>query len=334
VSPGLPSLGTTGTTDGAVYRGNLRQQIDYPLSLGPIRVVPYAEGIYTGYTGSPNGGWQNRLYSGVGMQATTAFWKVDDSAESDLFDIHRLRHVIEPQINLFTSGTTVQRSDVYVFDVPTDAISDISAMQLALNQRWQTKRGGPGRWRNVDVFSWNLQGNFFANQPPDDLLQPLGFRGLYFPSLPETSIPRNSINTDATWRISDTTALLGDAQYNLDQSDLATAAIGVTVRRDPRLSYYFGTRYINQLNSNIATFAFNYQLTKKYALAFSQSYDFSQKDDVSSSITMTRKFDRIFLAVRVYHNSIDSSSGVTFNLIPEGLPGQVLNTVQGVFAGQ
>jgi hypothetical protein len=259
---------------------------------------------------------------------------VDDSAESDLFDIHRLRHVIEPELNLFTSGTTVERSDAYVFDEPTDAINDISAAQLALHQRWQTKRGGPGRWRSVDMVSWNVQANLFANQPPDALLEPLGFRGLYFPSLPEASIPRNSINTDATWRVSDTTALLGDAQYNLDESEWATAAIGLAVRRNPRLAYYVGTRYINELNSNIATFAFDYQLTKKYSLAFSQSFDFSQKDDVSSSITMTRKFDRVFFAVRIYHNSIDDTSGITFNLIPEGLPGQVLNSVQGVFAGR
>ncbi len=334
LTPGLPSLGTTGVTDSAVYRANLRQEINYPASLGPIRLVPYIEGIYTGYTDAPNGGWQNRLYSGVGLRATTAFWKVDDSAQSDLLDIHRLRHVIEPELNLFTSGTTVERSDVFVFDEPTDAISDISAMQLALHQRWQTKRGGPGRWRSVDWITWNLQANLFANQPPDALLEPLGFRGLYFPTLPETSIPRNSLNTDATWRISDTTALLGDVQYNLDESDLATAAIGLAVRRDPRLSYYLGTRYINQLNSNIATFAVDYQLTKKYTLAFSQSFDFSQQDNVASSITMTRKFDRFFVAVRVYHNSTDDTSGITFNLIPEGLPGQILNSVQGVFAGR
>lgn len=333
VSPGLPSLGTTGITNSAVYRGNFRQEVDYPMGIGPVRMVPYVEGIYTGYSDSPDGSGQNRLYGGVGLRATTAFWKVDDSAESDLFDIHRLRHVIEPDLNLFTSGMTVDQDDVYVFDRQIDAINDISAMQLALHQRWQTKRGGPGRWRSVDLFTWNVEGNFFANQPPDALLEPLGFRGLYFPSLPETSIPRNGVNTDFTWRISDTTALLGDSAYNLDESQWATASLGLAVRRDPRLSYYIGTRYINELDSNITTVAVDYELTKKYSLAFSQSFDFAQQSNVGTDLTVTRRFDRFFLSVSVYHNSIDNTSGIRFNLLPEGAPGQALNHLQQVFAG-
>ncbi len=332
VSPGLPAEGTTGTTGDPVFRGNFRQEIDYPVSAGPFRIVPYVEGIYTGYSYAPDGEAKHRLFGGIGLRATTAFWRVDDSAESDLLDIHRLRHVVEPEINLFTSGQTIDRSQVYVYDEQTDAINDISAVQLALHQRWQTKRGGPGRWRNVDFFSWNVEANLFANQPPDNLLQPTGFRGLYFPSMPEASIPRNSINTDATWRVSDTTAILGDAQYNLDEARLATAAIGVAVRRDPRVSYYLGTRYIDELNSNIATFAVDYQLTKKYLFSFAQSYDFSQRDNVSSSITLTRHFDRVFVAVRFNYNASDNISGIGINVIPEGAQGQYLNTVQNVFA--
>ena len=72
---------------------------------------------------------------------------------------------------------------------PIDAINDISAAQIALRQRWQTKRGGPGRWRSVDFFTFNVEGNFFANQPDDDELAPTRFRGLFFDSLPEASIP-------------------------------------------------------------------------------------------------------------------------------------------------
>jgi lipopolysaccharide assembly outer membrane protein LptD (OstA) len=334
ISPGLPAEGTTGTTGDPVFRGNFRQEVDYPLNMGPFRVVPYAEGIYTGYSDAPDGEARHRLFGGLGMRATTAFWRVDDSAESDLFDIHRLRHVIEPELNLFTSGETVDRSQVFIYDEQTDAISDISAIQLALHQRWQTKRGGPGRWRSVDFFTWNVETNLFANQPPDNLLQPTGFRGLYFPSLPETSVPRNSVNTDATWRVSDTTALLGDAQYNLDESRLATAAIGLAVRRDPRVAYYIGTRYIQELNSNITTFAVDYQLSKKYLFNFAQSYDFSQQGNVSSSITLTRRFDRFFLAVRFNYSASDNVSGVGINLIPEGVPGQFLNSAQSVFARQ
>jgi hypothetical protein len=107
---------------------------------------------------------------------------------------------------------------------------------VALHQRWQTKRGGAARFRGVDFFTLNVEGNFFFNQPSDTILTPTGFRGLYFTSLPETSVPRNSINADALWRVSDTTALLADTQYNLDENQLATSSIGLAVQREPRTS--------------------------------------------------------------------------------------------------
>ena len=73
------------------------------------------------------------------------------------------------------------------------------------------------------------------------------------------------------WRISDNTVLLADVQENLDEHKLATAAVGVVVRRDVYLDYYLGTRYIAALDSNISTVAIDYQITPKYTVSFSQS---------------------------------------------------------------
>src|SRR5258708_37907799 len=107
---------------------------------------------------------------------TTEFWKVDDTAQSDLLDIHRVRHVIEPEANLFTSGETVDRNQIYNFDEDVDQINDVSVAQVALHQRWQTKRGGPGEWRSVDFFTFNGEANFFANKPFARVNKPKDFR--------------------------------------------------------------------------------------------------------------------------------------------------------------
>ena len=135
VSPGIASLGTTGTTDKIVYRGDFREELDYPIDAGPFKVTPYVMGGYTGYSNSPEGGAKNRFLGGMGGKITTAFWKVDDTVQSDLFDLHRLRHVIEPEVNLFTSAETVHRSEVYQFDDSTDPVNDISAASIVLHQR-------------------------------------------------------------------------------------------------------------------------------------------------------------------------------------------------------
>jgi lipopolysaccharide assembly outer membrane protein LptD (OstA) len=320
-SPGLPSVGTTGTTSDTVYRGDFRQELNYPFTAGQFRVVPYVMGRYTAYSDSPDGDNQNRLMSAVGMRLTTAFWKVDDSAHSKLFDIHRIRHVVEPQVHLFTSAQNVDQNDVFIYDEAIDKINDVTAAQIAIRQRWQTKRGGPGRWRSVDFLTLDVEGNFFANQPDDDDLEPTGFRGLFFDSMPEASIPRNSINADGLWRISDSMAVLADAQYNLDDGVLATASIGLAARRDEYLSYFIGTRYIDELDSNITTLAITYQLTPKYTLGLSGSYDFGQGDSVRNSVMLTRRFDRFFMSVQAFRDETDDDNGVSFNLYPEGIAG-------------
>lgn len=332
LSPGLPSLGTTGTPSDETYRGDFRQELDLPFSAGQFRVVPYIMGRYTAYTNSVDGGSENRMFVGTGVRMNTAFWKVSDGVESSLFDIHRMRHVVEPHAHVFASGQSTDRSKLLIYDEDVDAINDLVAAQVGIRQRWQTKRGGPGRWRNVDVFTLNVEGNFFSNAPSDADLNPVAFRGLFFDSLPEASIPRNSVNVDAIWRISDTTSLLSDAQYNLDENTLATAAVGLAVRHQPQVSWFIGTRYIEQLNSNIATVAIEYQLTPKYSVSLGQSYDFGENDTVGTNATIYRRFDRFVMALRVYNDSRNNVSGISFNLFPENLaPTFATDTLRGAF---
>lgn len=336
VEPGLPSFAYTGDPGDVTWRGDFCQEIDWPINAGPIKVVPYVFGRYSVYSQgvhmiapAPPGKTipmavqtssdQNRLMAGGGIKLTTAFWKVDDSFESDLFDIHRIRHVIEPEVDLFASAQSIDQNRLVVYDSDVDAVNDVQAIQVALRQRWQTKRGGPGEWRSVDFFTLNLYGDFFANQPDARFRDPVDFRGLYFSSMPEASLPRNSINADATWRISDTTAVLADASENLDRMKFATGSIGLAVQRGDRLTFFLGNRYIADLDSNITSVEVSYELTRKYSIAVSESFNFSQQKSVYYSATLIRKFDRFQAGLQVYYDQSTNQSGVGFSLLPYGL---------------
>lgn len=328
VEPGRPSLGLVGVsgldgppdvTEDFTDRADLRQEVDFPFALGQIKVVPYAVGRYTFYSDSPDKSMENRLFAGTGVRFNTQFWKIDNNARSELFDVHRVRHIIEPEVHLWTSAQNVDPNELFIYDEPIDAINDISAVQFALRQRWQTKRGSPNRQRSVDFLTLNVEANFFANQPDDEDLAPLGFRGLFFSSLPESSIPRDSINTDMTWRISDTTIMLGDAQYNINEQNLATAAVGFVAQRGQRMTYFVGMRYIEELDSSIATLAFSYDLSRKYTIGTRQSFDFGDETNVYSSFSLLRKFDKFFVMLNYYRDNNDGESGFGFALFPEGL---------------
>ncbi len=256
---------------------------------------------------------------GAGTRITTELWKVDPTAQSDLLDIHQIRHVIEPEVNFFTSAMNISRGQVYVFDPDVDAINDISAAEFSLHQRWQTKRGGPGEWRSVDFVTLNVSVAAFENKPVNKYLNPYDFRGLYFSTYPEESIPRDAVNIDASWRLSDNTVLLGDASYNLDRGNLQTLAAGILVRRDTRLSYYLGNRYIADLKSNITSVHMDYEITPKYTLDIDQEFDFTLGKNVYSSAALIRRFDTFFMAIRYFYDETTRENSFSFNLYPTGL---------------
>ncbi len=343
MSPGLPSFGEPynlshrspgdAVSDDVTLRGDFRQEIDFPFTLDKFRAVPYVVGRLTEYSDTIDGGAASRLLMGAGIRMTTAFWKVDDAVRSELFDLHRLRHVVEPELHVFTSAQSEERTDLLIYDEPIDAVTEVSVIQLGLNQRWQTKRGGPGRWRSVDFLTLNVRGNFFMNEPDDHEMTPVDFRGLYFVSFPEASIPRTGVNADAAWQVSDNVQALSDAQYNTEESQLATASGGFRVRQDPRLSYFVGLRhigvdFIQNVNGRRFVFedmdllllAFDYQLTRKYRLNIAHSYDLAQNRSERSALSVIRHFDRFYASVSLRIDEFQDEQAVIFNVWPEGLP--------------
>lgn len=332
VLPSRPSLGLIGhsgltaeglappVSDDTNYRTDWRQELDFPMQAGQFKIVPYVMGRLTTYTETPTLGAEERWYSAAGVRVNTAFWKVDDSAYSRLFDVNRVRHIIEPELHLFAAAQTLDRDQLFIYDEQIDAIHDFRAAQIALRQRWQTKRGSPRRRRSVDFFTLNVEGNFFGNQPPQDEREPDGFRGIFFPTLPEASIPRNSVNVEAAWRVSDTFVVLSDLQQNLDRGQLATGSLGLAVSRDPRVSYFVGTRYIAELDSVIASVVADYMLTTKYSVSLSQSYDFGDEEgSVYTSASLRRRFDRFHALMTLYYDAHEDESGFRFSIYPEGL---------------
>jgi hypothetical protein len=95
--------------------------------------------------------------------------------------------------------------------------------------------------------------------------------------------------------------------------------VGLMVRRDTRLSYFIANTYVADLSSNITSVHADYELTPKYILDLDQEFDFIQGKNVYSSVSVLRKFDTFYMAVRYYFDETTGQSGFSFNLFPAGL---------------
>jgi hypothetical protein len=186
----------------------------------------------------------------------------------------------------------------------------------------------------VDFLTLNIEANLYNNQPDDDEL-PLGnFRGLFYTSAPEESIPRSSIDADALWRVSDTTAVLADINENIQDNTLATASVGLAVQRDTRLQYFAGLRYIGDINSTIASLLVNYQISAKYSVLFQYAFNFSENSEEETSVTLLRHFDRFYVTAEYYYDQIEQDSGFRVGILPEGLGANVSSDqLQNLFGG-
>ncbi len=324
---GFPAFGYTGRTADTEARLDLRQQAALPIDLGPLRAMPFVVGRVTGYTDSPDGDALARAFAGGGVRLGTVFTRVDDQIYSRILDIDRMRHVVEPYALAFAGAATTGLEEAYIYDEGVDPYDTVQLVQVGLRQRWQTYRGPPGRKRSVDVFDVNVSAAWFGEGRDPDLVRPPfspitadDFRGYALASQPELSVPRDTAEGSALWRVSDSTALVSDAAVTLGEGDLVTAAGGLVARRGSRLGYRIGGRYVRPLDQLVLSAGGNYRISDRYSTSLSTRFDLDLGEFRSTRLRLTRQFEQATLSFTFYLDRIDDDQGIQFQLTPRGLP--------------
>lgn len=317
-----------------------RNEIDMPLSVGKSKIVPFVAGTF-GY--EDGGQFHARLddslaeprqtvwigEGGVRM-STQPFWKVYPDVRSQFWDLDGLRHVIRPGITAVA----------YTHSDPVEEQRD--TLDLGISQRWQTKRGPEGRRRTVDWLRWDVDFVWVspsgdATAGPDQFLWNKPFIPLVNRSAPvllpqdrrTTGIfgpRRNYIGTEVALRLSDTTSVLGDMNFDMQSGVVQQINVGVARLCWPNLSYYIGSRYLRRFESgretgsNAVTFAATYVIDPRYTGVFSQQYDFDYGEGIRSDITLIRRYHRMNLALTLSADESLDERRVLLSLWPQGVP--------------
>ena len=315
--------GVTATRDDSTLfpRIDAREEVNWPLHFGPLNVVPYAvvRGTYWGDT--PIGfDERRRAYGQIGSRANVNIWRLYRHAESRLLDVHGLKHVVTPEFAIFGSDVNgVGPADLLPMDPDIEQhLMRQSGYTLGVRQRLLTKRGMPGKRTIVDWMRLDIMGGGFRDTSglPSD--------GRFFTYRPEYGLARSFVNVDYAWNISDSTTLLSSVNHDTHTGKLGKAAISMNVERSPRLSYFGGIRYIRDLDSSVATFGANYNLSRKYNVTFYEQYDFDFEsgDNLSTRLTITRKFPRWYAGLTfVFDRGGEGDDvGIYLTFWPEGAP--------------
>lgn len=316
------ALRARGLTESDVLRGDTRQELSAVLDAGPLRINPFVVGRVTAYDTdfedySPAEDDSVRLWGAAGVRLSTSLQRVDNTVESDLLDLHRVRHIIEPGVTIWHGGTTIDRADLPVYDDSVESLVEGTMVRVGIDQTWQTKRGGPGRWRDVDVLQLRTEYIWSSDDTDGEYAIER-----WFEFRPELSSPGEFVNVEALWQVSDPVGIAGRIIYDVDdtrQPEYST--LGVIVDHDDSLRSSFGQRFVNALDSTILYYNLNYELTEKYRAGFEVTYNSDVDTFDRVSVAVRRDYPSITLGLAYSYNFIGEESSIGFILSPRGLTG-------------
>ena len=317
-----PDTAIADVTQGSTSLGRFdtRQEVNLPVHVGPINLLPHATGRLTHWTESraPDGD-KTRPYGQVGVRASTRIWRVYENVTSRLWDLHGLRHVLTPEATVFLADAHgVDPAGLWPLDEGIEPnISSLSGFSVGLTQRLQTRRGRPGKRRIVDWMRFKIEAGAFSNSE-----NTLPADGRVFGYMPEYSLGRNFVNADYEWDIAEGTTFRAGGNYDVDSGKLGHLGMGLSVTRDPRFKYYVGLFNLPAVDSSVGTVGFTYQINRKYSISVFEQYDFDFDGHkaVSTSIRLTRKFPRWYAGVAFIFDQTRDDIGLYLTLWPEGIP--------------
>jgi hypothetical protein len=306
---------------GTTSRVTSRQELEFPLAIGDFKIVPFASIRGAAWDDSPASGGRQQVFGTYGVRGSMYAWKVDPDVRNVLLDIDGIRHIIKADVVAWGSNTNLDSGTLYEFDENVEGVDEVDGVSFGLRQRWQTKRGAPDRRRTVDLLTFDVELGFFNDAERDEFTN-----GFVSPTRPENSVSQNYLNTSLIYRMNDTTELVSEMNYDLNDGEVDTLALTYGVERSPRLSYLVGYRYVGEGESNVLAAGVNYRISEKYIVAVREEFDLDRGETAQFDVGVIRKFPRWYVAVTFAVDEIKDDFGVSLSAWPEGLPAATLGT--------
>lgn len=312
-------LTTLGFPQREIARFDTRHELSAPLRAGAWTITPRAVGRITAYDDdfaeySPNEDDHYRVWGGVGADLTTSFVRVNNLVDSSLWDLHRMRHIIEPTVSFWWADASVESQDLPVFDEQVEALNEGSLFRLGLRNTWQTKRGGLGALRSVDWLTLDV--NYVKSS--DDAPRSSSL-GRVFNDRPELGTYGEFFQADATMWLTDAVALTGFSVYDIEDTSGTYASAGFFIDHGVGFSTYADLRYLDVIDSTLLHAGASYRLTSKYAVDGAVLYDFEDEEFQSTSAAISRRFPQWTVRLGLTYDDLRDDLGASVVLRPIGL---------------
>jgi len=296
-----------------VLRLDTRQQIAAPLQLGPVDAVPYLLGRITLYDDDFEAFGGNddkvRFLGGGGLRLGAAFHRTYENARSGIFNLHRLRHLVEPRLHLAWLGSSLDPGELPVLEPDVEGVQDGFSAALGLRQTLQTQRGGPGRRHSVDWLVWDNELVLRSDDTDRDTRL-----GRFFDHRPELSRGGDHFNSRLMWQVSEAASLTSEGIASLERDRLEQWRIGMNLRHTPRLASWIDYLETDAFDTRLLSAGFDYELTSRYDVSFLAALDLQAGEGRTVEGRLVRHVPQGRWIVSLSHDEIDDEQvfGITF----------------------
>lgn len=292
-----------------VLRADTRHEFSMPFDWNIFRIVPFVVGRVTAYDEEfdefSSDSDTLRFFAAAGVHMSTQFQRVHNNVESRLFDLHRIRHIIEPSVTLWYGYSDVDQTALPTYDEAVESLADGAMARFGLRNTWQTQRGGPGRWRSVDVLT--VDAGLVLGNDETDRESPTP---QFFWYRPEYSQIGDHVEGSFSWLISDAVSLVGQGTYDINENVMARSSIGAELRHSPVLTTYIEYREIEVSNLRLLDAGWTYQLTPKYRISVQPQWDFDEEDFRALNLEVGRAFPDFTFVVLFRYDKIQDETTV------------------------
>lgn len=195
----------------------------------------------------------------------------------------------------------------------SEVMDDMSQIRVGLNNRWQTKRGMPGRERIVDLIEFDTDFTYFPKAERDNFGEDFG-----------------AITYDFRYHVGDRLTLLSDGYFDVFSQGLKAISAGAQMSRPGRGDLYIGMLSLEgPISANILNGYVNYRMTDKWIATSGAAFDFGDTGSIGQSLSLTRVGESALIRVGLNIDHGRDNVSFNFNIEPRFLQTGRLGSLGG-----
>jgi hypothetical protein len=350
----------------AAERFATKHEIDLPVDLGLMKVVPYVLGEFAHWGADLDGQQVNRWYGQAGVRASLPMWSVDPTIESGLFNVHGVAHKVEFNGEFLVADASQDMNNLPLYDqIDDDSIEAfrrrlatntfgspsvippaVAAIPFRFDERSYALRTGLASWVTSpsteiadDLMAfrlgvhqrWQTKRGMPGNQRIIDwIVFDTNFTLFPDPNRDNFGNVPGLLDYYARWHVGDRLTLMSEGMFDFFAEGQQIITVGGFLTRPPRGSLYLGVRLLEgPINSQILSMSYSYWMSPKWVSTFGMSVDFGQDGNLGQSFQITRIGESLLISAGFNVDPTRNNVGVHFTIEPRFLPKGRLGSVGG-----